>query len=153
MQLFIRRVDVVIGQPETGHDRLDAQHTLHLRHDRDRAALALEIRLFTPNGFHRRGHRLYAGVVPVRDRRRPAVHLCHFPADILVGLCFEISVELLRHVGRILVRDEAHGDLRHRPGRDDGLRAGAGKARQHTIDIQRGTRPGAFCRSVIRFSV
>ena len=142
VELLVRRVRVLVRQADAEQHRRQPELLLERRHHRNRSALAREDRRPAEALLDRAAGGLHERVVVRRHPRLAAVHardlqLDGLRRDLLARSASNSSAILFG----ILVRHEAHADLRHRDGRQHGLRAFAGEAGQQAVDLEASAAP------------
>src|SRR5579875_2195887 len=152
MELFIRGVEIVIGQAESHHYGGQLQVTLEVSDDRDGPAGTDEDGVLAPDLFEGAGGGFNVRIAGVDDQRFALVDEADFNGNSGGTQGFHELFVFGEGAVRVHGRHQTHGYLGGGFGGDDGFGSRAGEAAGHAVNVERGPRPGAFEYAVAGFA-
>ena len=152
MLALVGRMDAVARLTETGQYRVNVQDTLEISHNRHTAPAAGKDRRGAPYRLQGGLQRAHFRRAAFRDNRIGRVELLHLVAHGRRRMGSQVTEKLVAHIVRVLVRHQAHRNFGLGRGRQNGLGAFAGKARQHAVDFERRPRANPFHSREISFT-
>ena len=144
MKLLVRRMKIVIRQPEPHHHRRNPQLPHKIPHNRNRSTPAYKHRLLAKDLGHRLRRRVHIRIVRAHHNRLARVDHRHLHLDPLRANLLHKLLVLRKRRLRLHPRNQPEADLGRSLGRNHRLRSCPNKSAGHSMHIHRGPRPGPF---------